>query len=722
MSAALADCLQKHPATTAECITAIFGPLPGGESPWVCALHGDPKTAQGAAWAGQPATLPLAVSNQNAYFTLAVFRGPRRAANFARSFGLLLDDVTNPDALALAPSLLIETSPGNHQALYLFDTPQNDIDLLNRLQRAAIARGLSDPGADGPTARYGRLPLGVNGKHSPPFPVRLQEWHPERRYSIAQIVEGLGLVLDPVKPPRSATAAPDCQALSESKQHEIIADLRSALACMPADDRGQWISVGENLASMGDAGRELWIEWSRKSLRYNPGDEDQFDKFKGSRSDYRSIFTRALAAGWINPRRRGPASVFGDGPVLGVPVAAAAPVLLPPTVAPLCKAVRLVRGDAIALEPVRWLWPGFIPAGMLTIIGGSPGCGKTTIALSIAAIVTRGGTWPDGSRCTAAGDVLIWSGEDAQVVLAGRLAASGADLSRVHFIDGMTDDAESSFDPGRDMPLLEATAATLPAPRLLILDPVVSAVAGDGHKSNDVRRALQPVVTLGHRLGCAVIGITHFSKGTAGRDPTERITGSLAYAALARMVLVASKVQAAEAGGEPRRVFVKAKANDASDEGGFAYELERVTVAPEVEGQRVRWLEALEGTARDVLAEAEADGPAGDGDSASEVEAFVRASLLSGTVPANTFKRDTEGAGFQWRTVQRAAKKLGAESRKCGMGGGWRWGFYASPKATNSPEGVEGASPQRVTPLTPSTPGLSPSGGFAPEFEDGRPF
>ena len=230
------------------------------------------------------------------------------------------------------------------------------------------------------------------------------------------------------------------------------------------------------------------------------------------------------------------------------------------------------------------------------------------------------------------------------------------------------------------------------------------------------------MVTLGHRLGCAVIGITHFSKGTAGRDPTERITGSLAYAALARMVLVASKVQAAEDRGEPRRVFVKAKANDASDEGGFAYELERVTVAPEVEGQRVLWLEALEGTARDVLAEAEANGPAGDGDSASEVEVFVRACLLSGPVPANTFKRDTEGAGFQWRTVQRAAKKLGAESRKCGMGGGWRWGFHASPKATNSPEGVEGASPQRVTPLTPSTPGLSPSGGFAPEFEDARPF
>ena len=70
-------------------------------------------------------------------------------------------------------------------------------------------------------------------------------------------------------------------------------------------------------------------------------------------------------------------------------------------------AVRLIRGDAVALEPVRWLSPGFLLAAMLTILGGAPGGGKTTIALSLAATVTRGGAWPDGSRCEQAGDVAI---------------------------------------------------------------------------------------------------------------------------------------------------------------------------------------------------------------------------------------------------------------------------------------------------------------------------
>lgn len=97
--------------------------------------------------------------------------------------------------------------------------------------------------------------------------------------------------------------------------------------------------------------------------------------------------------------------------------------------------VRLLRGDAVKLEPVRWAWRGFLPLGMLTILGGAPGCGKTTIALGFAAVLTRGGAWPDGSRCTQPGDVLIWSGEDAAAVTAARLRAAGADMTRVHFVE-----------------------------------------------------------------------------------------------------------------------------------------------------------------------------------------------------------------------------------------------------------------------------------------------
>ncbi|MDE2367537.1 MAG: AAA family ATPase [Burkholderiales bacterium] len=352
-------------------------------------------------------------------------------------------------------------------------------------------------------------------------------------------------------------------------------------------------------------------------------------------------------------------------------------------------AVRLIRGDAVALEPVRWLWPGFLPAGMLTLLGGAPGCGKTTIALSLAATVARAGAWPDGSRCARPGDVLIWSGEDAHPVLAARLAAMGADMCRIHFIDGISGGEGEAFDPGRDMPLLEATAETLKAPRLLIVDPIVSAVIGDSHKGAEVRRSLQPVVALAQRLGCAVIGITHFSKGTAGRDPAERITGSIAFAALARLVLVAAKVQADE-GDEPRRVLVRAKSNIGPDDGGFSYSLDRVEVAPEVEGQRVVWLEALQGSARDVLAEAEAN-PDDDGESSALDEAvqFLRSELKDGPKPAKAIFREARDAGHAERTVKRAKSDLQVESLK--EKSGWVWALpIKEAKEANSANDSKG--------------------------------
>jgi len=357
-------------------------------------------------------------------------------------------------------------------------------------------------------------------------------------------------------------------------------------------------------------------------------------------------------------------------------------------------AVALIRGDAVRLEPVRWLFPGYLPKAMLTIIGGAPGTGKTTIALVFAAITTRGreqgARWPDKTLAGSAGDVLIWSAEDAASVLAARLVAAGADMTRVHFVQGLANGEE--FDPARDMPLLEAEAAKLPALRLVIIDPIVSAVAGDSHKGAEVRRSLQPVVSLANRVGCAVLGVTHFSKGTAGRDPVERITGSIAFAALARVVLVAAKVRGDGADAEPRRLLMRAKSNIGPDDGGFSYELERVEVAADVEGQRVRWLEAIEGSARDLLAEADADQ---DGDEASALDdacEFLRSELATGPVGFKQLLAEARGAGHSERTLRRAKERIGAEARKEAKQ--WVWGL-TEPKP-KPPRAVSASPAQRM--------------------------
>ena len=186
--------------------------------------------------------------------------------------------------------------------------------------------------------------------------------------------------------------------------------------------------------------------------------------------------------------------------------------------------VVLVSGADLHPVPVAWLWRHWLALKKLHILAGAPGQGKTTIALTMAATVTIGGSWPDGTR-SEKGNVLIWSGEDDPAdTLLPRLLAAGADRNRCHFVIGSRRAGEVvPFDPARDLNQLLARIDQIGGVRLLIVDPVVSAVAGDSHKNTEVRRALQPLVDLAAACDCAVLGITHFSKGGQGSDPAQRV-------------------------------------------------------------------------------------------------------------------------------------------------------------------------------------------------------
>ena len=83
-------------------------------------------------------------------------------------------------------------------------------------------------------------------------------------------------------------------------------------------------------------------------------------------------------------------------------------------------AVMLTRLADVKPERVAWLWPGRIPVGKLVTLDGDLGLGKSTLALSIAAVVTTGSVWPDGSVCEYPGAVLLMSAEDGWPTRCGR--------------------------------------------------------------------------------------------------------------------------------------------------------------------------------------------------------------------------------------------------------------------------------------------------------------
>lgn len=333
--------------------------------------------------------------------------------------------------------------------------------------------------------------------------------------------------------------------------------------------------------------------------------------------------------------------------------------------------LTLVKASQIKARPIDWLWSGYLAKAKFHLLAGMPSTGKTTIALAIAATLSNGGLWPDGTP-SVQGNVVIWSGEDGlDDTLVPRLMAHGANLENIYFVDDVVSKGEKRpFDPAIDMPMLSKAVKDIGNVSMILVDPIVSAITGDSHKNAEVRRGLQPLVELGEELNAAILGISHFSKGTKGNDPMERVTGSIAYTALARVVLVTAKK--VDANNTVSRVFTRAKSNIGLDGGGFNYEIENAEIPTDTGMAQTTMTvfgNALDGSALHLLSDTD-DELEGDTES-TDTEKFLLELFQDsqdGVIEKAEVLRIGRANGFSERTIQRARKKLGIDYSSKGFG------------------------------------------------------
>ncbi len=105
-------------------------------------------------------------------------------------------------------------------------------------------------------------------------------------------------------------------------------------------------------------------------------------------------------------------------------------------------------------QPPDWLWPNRIPLGKLTLIAGYPSSGKTSIALDIAARVSRGAAAPDqpDAAFPSAPVVLALLDDNPKADVLPTLRLFGADLERVYHADLLSPAHPVDYYPGDPPP------------------------------------------------------------------------------------------------------------------------------------------------------------------------------------------------------------------------------------------------------------------------------
>ena len=325
--------------------------------------------------------------------------------------------------------------------------------------------------------------------------------------------------------------------------------------------------------------------------------------------------------------------------------------------------VDLIRATDIRPQGIDWIWREHLASGKLHLIAGMAGTGKTTIALSLAATLTTAGTWPDDTQCRWSKNVLIWSGEDdIDDTLLPRLLANGANTDRIFFISGKKDGEKRPFDPASDMPGLLEKAKKLGNVGLIVVDPIISAVRGDSNKNGDVRQGLQPIVDMALELKCAVLGVTHLSKGGEGRNPLERVTGSLAFGAVARIVFGTAK-NTDEGDNQASYTFMRIKSNISQTGDGFYYDFEQSVVPghSHINASKIVWRGKAEGSPGQLMAN---DKEALKDERSKRQEAidFILAELANENVSAADMIKNAAKVGIKEKTLLRAKHDLNIKS------------------------------------------------------------
>jgi len=340
----------------------------------------------------------------------------------------------------------------------------------------------------------------------------------------------------------------------------------------------------------------------------------------------------------------------------------------------------LIPYSALTVEHVDWVIPGHVPLGMLTVLAGEQGLGKSLLHASWASTLSK----------QEQPSILVSAEDSPTHTTKARLMAYQANQDAIYHANILP-----VLGNGND----EAWLARLRKwilntdARLLVFDPLSAFLDAntDSYKDQHVRRILAELDAIARETGCAIVYVMHLTKG-AGANPMQRIAGSIAFTAAARSVVM---LTADTDPMSPLRLLGHVKCNVGEKAVPQRWKIMPILI-PNVEGRDVK-------TARIEYVEEAADVDMftilvpRDPETAGEIEeacALIRSYVAVSDVPSRDLMEMLNEHGISEKTAKRARSQVGVEVEKRGKVW-WCLRLSQSKRAT-----MKGATP----PWPPSFP------------------
>ena len=197
-------------------------------------------------------------------------------------------------------------------------------------------------------------------------------------------------------------------------------------------------------------------------------------------------------------------------------------------------------GHDTPLGETNWLWKPLIPYESVTLIQGDGGDGKTTMILTIAAMVSRGvkpptlfrGRLCPSESCPPVTTFYLTSEDEISDTTLRRFIRAGGDTTRFAY------SAELQHHMTlREDELRSAIAQT--GCRLLIIDPLQAFLPEGTHLANitKMRSIFTMLANLAKTTGVAIVLVGHLNKNESSKD-IHRGLGSIDIASAVRSVLM----------------------------------------------------------------------------------------------------------------------------------------------------------------------------------------